>query len=135
MSPGIHRAGMSPALDRAAFAHDAVLILGPDGDQNAPGGAITVALCGAWTHEPPCPLAPHHTRVQRSGTEVTLRVLFAADPVDESHVRRLVDEALARGWGAAEDGSRTDWQLVESGASPVRPEEEDHARRLIRSCP
>ena len=123
---------MTPALHRVAFAHDAVLTLGPDGDQNAPGAAITVALCGSWTHEPPCPLAPHHTRVQRSGSEVTLRLLFAADPVDEPLVRRLVDQALARGWGDAEDGSRTDWQLVETGASPVRPEEEEHARRLVR---
>jgi hypothetical protein len=119
----------------SAFAHDAVLILDPGGDEHAPGGAITVALCGTWTHEPPCPLAPHHTRVHRSGTEVTLRLLFAADPADEAHVRRLVDQALARGWGAAEDGSRTDWQLIEAGASPVRPEEEDHAQRLIRSHP
>ena len=35
--------------------------------RGAPGGAITVALCGSWDHEPPCPLAPHHTRAHRSG--------------------------------------------------------------------
>ncbi len=117
---------------RAAFAHDAVLTLEPGGDEHAPGGAITVALCGSWSHQPPCPLAPHHTRVHRSGDEVTLRLLFAADPADEARVRRLVDEALARGWGDAEDGSRTGWRLIQAGPSPVRVEEENHARRLVR---
>jgi hypothetical protein len=118
---------------REPFAHDAVLVLDPDGDENAPGGAITVALCGSWSHEPPCPLAPHHTRVHRHGSEVTLRLLFAADPADEPRVRRLVDEVLARGWGDQPDGGRTGWRLVESGPSPVQFEEEDHARRLARS--
>jgi hypothetical protein len=117
---------------RQAFAHDAVLTLEPGGDENAPGGAITVALCGSWTHEPPCPLAPHHTHVHRSGTEVTLRLLFAAEPADEPRVRRLVDEVLARGWGDTPDGSRSFWQLQESGPSPVEFTEQDHARRLMR---
>jgi len=118
---------------RQPFAHDAVLVLDPDGDENAPGGAITIALCGSWSHEPPCPLAPHHTRVHRSGAEVTLRLLFAADPADEPRVRRLVDDVLARGWGDTPDGSRTTWQLLESGPSPVEFEEQDHAQRLTRS--
>ena len=116
------------------FAHDAVLTLDHGGDERAPGGAITVALCGSWSHEPPCPLAPHHTRVHRSGTEVTLRLLFAADPADEPRVRPLVDEALARGWGDDPDGEPHDVAAgLESGPSPVPPDEEDHARRLIRS--
>jgi hypothetical protein len=54
---------------REAFAHDAVVELAADGDDRAPGGAITVALCGSWSHEPPCPLAPHHTAAERSGRE------------------------------------------------------------------
>jgi hypothetical protein len=118
---------------RETFAHDAVLTLDDGGDERAPGGAITVALCGSWSHEPPCPLAPHHTGVHRSGDELTLRLLFAADPADEPRVRSLVDDVLARGWGDSPDGSRTTWRLVGSGRSPVRPEEETHARRLARS--
>jgi hypothetical protein len=116
---------------RRAFAHDAVLTL--DGDERAPGGAITVALCGSWSHDPPCPLAPHHTQASRSGAEVTLRLLFAAEPDDEARVRSLVDEALARGEGEDPDGVRTTWRLVRSGASEVRPDETEHAARLIRS--
>ena len=120
-------------MNRQAFAHDAVVVLDPGGDQHAPGGAITMALCGSWSHEPPCPLAPHHTRVHRTGSELTLRLLFAADPADEPRVRRLVEEVLARGWGDSPDGSRTTWELVESGPSPVDFAEAEHARRLARS--
>ena len=119
--------------DRQAFAHDAVLELAADGDDRAPGGAITLALCGSWSHEPPCPLAPHHTGVQRDGDEVTLRVLFAAAPDDEARVRALIDEALARGDGQNPEGVRTAWRLASSGPSPVRAEERPHAERLTRS--
>ena len=119
--------------DRRAFAHDAVLVLDPGGDDRAPGGAITVALCGSWSHEPPCPLAPHHTQARRDGGEVTLRVLFAAAPQDEQRVRALLEEALAGGEGADPDGVRTSWRLLRSSPSPVRPKERDHAERLLRS--
>jgi hypothetical protein len=122
-----------PSTTREVFAHDAVLDMAVDDDERSPGGAITVALCGSWSHEPPCPLAPHHTRAHRSGTEVTLRVLFAADPANERQVRELVEAALARGWGEDPDGVRSDWRLVNSGPSPVRPDEQEHAARLTRS--
>ena len=115
------------------FAHDAVLALAADGDERAPGGAITVALCGSWSHDPPCPLAPHHTGVRRSGQEATLRVLFAAEPAEEARVRALIEEALARGEGADPDGVPTTWRLLTAGPSPVRPDEQDHAERLTRS--
>ena len=118
---------------RSAFAHDAVLTLDDDGDDRAPGGAITVALCGSWSHDPPCPLAPHHTRAHRNGREVALRLLFAAEPEDEARVRSLVDETLARGWGDDPEGVRTTWRLVSSGPSEVRSEETEHVGRLIRN--
>jgi hypothetical protein len=117
---------------RQAFAHDAVLLLEEGGDERAPGGAITVALCGSVSHEPPCPLAPHHTRVHRTEDGLALRLLFAAEPADEPRVRALVEEALSRGWGDSPDG-RTTWDLVESGPSAVEDAEEAHAQRLIRS--
>jgi hypothetical protein len=118
---------------RQAFAHDAVLALESGGDERAPGGAITLALCGTWSHEPPCPLAPHHTDARRGGDEVTLRILFAAAPDDEARVRALIQNALARGDGEDPDGARTSWRLLRSGPSPVRAEEHDHAERLRRS--
>lgn len=115
---------------REAFAHDAVLLLEDGGDDRAPCGAITAALCGSVVHDPPCPLAPHHTRVHRTGTALTVRLLFAAEPADEPHVRQLVDDVLARGWGDSPAG-RTVWDLVESGPSPVALQEQAHALRLI----
>jgi hypothetical protein len=118
---------------REAFAHDAVVTMDRDGDDRAPGGAITLALCGRWSHEPPCPLAPHHTRADRTGAQLTLRVLFAATPADELAVRRLIDWALETGWGDDPGGGRTTWRLVRSGRSPVRDDEFAHAQRLARS--
>jgi hypothetical protein len=43
-----------------------VLALPPGADERAPGAAVTVAPCGHWEHEPPCPLAPHHVRAARA---------------------------------------------------------------------
>jgi hypothetical protein len=121
------------ALVRNGYAHDAVLTLERDGDDRAPGGAITLALCGSWSHRPPCPLAPHYTGVHRSGVELTLRLLFAADPADEQRVRNLVEETLAHGEGDTPDGSRTRWEVLRSGPSTVRPQERERIARLIRS--
>jgi hypothetical protein len=107
-----------------------VLVLGPDGDPNAPGGAITVALCGHWDHPPPCPLAPHHTRAAPGdGDTVRLRVLFAVEPEREGEVRALIGRALASGQQTGPDGRVTTWTVRFSGASPVRPEEADYGAR------
>lgn len=85
-------------MSRAAYAHDAVVILDRAGDTGAPGGAITVALCGHWDHEPLCPLAPHHTNaIPADGDTLRLRVLFAADPDDEPRLRSLIGQALSAG--------------------------------------
>src|SRR3954471_17009926 len=120
-------------MTRETYAHDAVLTLDADGDENAPGGAITVALCGSWSHEPPCPLAAHHTRAERAGDEERLRILFAAAPDDEQRVRRTIDDTLARGTGATPEGGHTRWRLVSSGPAEVSPAERAHADRLVRS--
>jgi hypothetical protein len=61
---------------RQAYAHEAVLWMAADGDERAPGAAVTVALCGRWDHEPPCPLASHFIDVVRDDGEVRLRILF-----------------------------------------------------------
>ncbi|MBO2454236.1 hypothetical protein J4573_44615 [Actinomadura barringtoniae] len=123
---------------RHTFAHDAVVAMEAGGDIRAPGGAVTVALCGTWQHEPPCPLAAHHTTAERTAQsdEVRLRVLFAAEPAAEARIRRQIETALSSsGLGAGfqgPDGLRTRWQLREAGPSSVRAEEADHAARLSR---
>jgi hypothetical protein len=119
-------------VTRTAYAHDAVVVLESGGDSRAPGGAITVALCGHWNHEPPCPLAPHHTDAT-PGDDDTLkvRVLFAAEPADEARVRSLIGQALSSGRLTGPDGRVTRWMVQSSAASPVRSDEADHAARLI----
>ena len=117
---------------RTAFAHEATLAMGPDGDVNAPGAAITVALCGSWDHQPPCPLAAHHTSAARAGDAVQLRILFAADPADEEVVRQRIADALRAGQLAGPDGTVTTWQLRRDNPAPVAATEADHASRLTR---
>jgi len=104
---------------RRPYAHDAVLVFGPDEDDRAPGGAITTALCGHWEHEPPCPLAAHYTGVTRAGDRLRLHILFAAAPADEVEVRRRIDQALS---------SR--WQVAGSGPGVIAADEQAHAARL-----
>ena len=67
----------------------------PDADLRAPGAAITVALCGHWDHEPPCPLAPHWVSVGEDDGELRVRILFAAEPDTEGEVRHLIEQALS----------------------------------------
>jgi hypothetical protein len=118
---------------RTAFAHDAVLDMDDDADLAAPGGAITTALCGAFTHPPPCPLAPHHTRAARQGDRVAVRVLFAAEPAREEEVRDRIDRALAAGFCDGPEGVRARWVLRDSAAGTVAEAEREHAGRLVAS--
>ncbi|WP_189327871.1 hypothetical protein [Streptomyces flaveus] len=117
---------------RQAFAHEAVVVMEADGDVRALGAAVTVALCGQWEHEPPCPLAPHHTAAERSGAEIRLRVLFAADPATEADVRSRIEGALARAGLNGPDGVTTRWQFDRARPSPVREDEAEHAERLVQ---
>jgi hypothetical protein len=84
---------------RQAFAQEAVLVMEPDADVRAPGAAVTVALCGHWDHEPPCPLAPHQVGVKEHDGELRVRILLEAEPDTQAQVRQLIDPALS---GAAE---------------------------------
>jgi hypothetical protein len=117
---------------RQAFAHEAVLAMAADGDMRAPGAAITVALCGHWDHQPPCPLAAHHTRVERVDDQVRLRTLFATDPQTEDTVRERIEHALSGGQLTGPDAVVTRWQLRSSGRSEVTADEAAHAERLTR---
>lgn len=105
----------------------------PDADTGAPGAAITAGLCGHWEHEPPCPIAPHHTSVERIEDAVRLRILFAVDPGREREVRHRIDRVLAGGELAGPDGRSTQWRLISSGESTVLPTESEHSRGLTRT--
>jgi hypothetical protein len=116
---------------RSAFAHDAVLDMEPDADLTGPGGAVTLALCGAFDHPPPCPIAPHYTGAERRDEAVAVRVLFATEAGREAEVRARIDEALAAGFCDGPDGTRTQWTYRGSAPSAVTEAERAHAQRLI----
>jgi hypothetical protein len=114
---------------REAFAHEAVLAMGPDADIRAPGAAITVELCGQFEHEPPCPLAAHHTHAERDGEDVRIRTLFATESDQETTVRDRIHATLSAGQLDAPSGI-TRWQLRSGGPCAVTSEERAHAERL-----
>jgi hypothetical protein len=118
---------------RTAFAHDAVLDMEPDADLTGPGGAVTLALCGAFDHAPPCPVAPHHTRADRCADGVAVRVLFATDAARETEVRARIDRALVAGSSDGPDGTCTRWTFRSSAPGTVTESERAHAARLIDS--
>jgi hypothetical protein len=117
---------------RQAFAQEAVLLMEPHADVRAPGAAVTVALCGHWDHEPPCPLAPHHVSAADDDGELRVRILFAAEPDKEDEVRHLIEQALS-GQLKFPDGFTTPWRLRASWPSEIPAEETGHAKLLIRS--
>ena len=117
---------------RAACALEALLVMADGADDRAPGGAVTLALCGDWDHAPPCPDAPHHTRTERAGSRLDVRVLFAVDPGREAAVRERIEAALATGRLVGPDGVTSEWRLTSIADSPVRATESDQAERLRR---
>lgn len=117
-------------MGRKAFAHDAVVTMRND-SPDALGGAITVALCGGWDHQPPCPLAPHFVSSDVDGETVIVRVVFATEPENEQRVRELIGEALASGRLTVPDGGVALWELRSATAGAVRAAEHDLAAGLI----
>ncbi len=118
---------------RGTFAHVAVIRIDPEADIRAPGAAITVALCGHWEHEPPCPLAPHHTHAERDAGEARLRIVFAAERADELEVRRRIDAALGAGELSGPAEVVTRWELVTSAAAAARETEREQTERVAAS--
>jgi hypothetical protein len=118
---------------RSAFAHEAEVVLAPGGDKRAPGAAITVALCGSWDHEPPCPLAPHHTQADRIGDAVRVRTVFAVEPGGEDAIRQRIEKALTGGTLQGPDDVTTHWDLRSSRPAAVSPDESELAARLIQT--
>ncbi len=116
---------------RQAYVHDAVVTMEPDGDVRAPGAAVTAALCGRWDHQPPCPLAPHHTAAERTADQVRLRVLFAAEPANEAEVRRRIEAALSGDGLTGPDGVTSRWRLGSARPGALRDDEAEHAEQLI----
>ncbi|MFH5822455.1 hypothetical protein [Georgenia sp. AZ-5] len=115
---------------REAYAHDAALAMAADADTRAPGAAVTQELCGHWEHEPPCPLAPHHTAAERRGGGVRLRIVFVTDPAREEEVRRRIGRALERGRLDGPAGT-VRWRLLTTAPGVLAAGERQHASSLM----
>jgi len=107
---------------RVAFVHQAVLELAPGADQQAPGAAVTVELCGHWDHDGPCRW-PHHTASDpQSGERLAIRTVFVSDPAEEPDVRRRIGKALLTGRLEGPAGLSR-WTVDHQGADePSSPE-------------
>jgi hypothetical protein len=121
---------------RSAYLHLATVAMEPAGDDEpapdiaALGAAVTRELCGSWDHPPPCRLAPHHSRPEREGDTVTLRIIFATESANEAVVRSRIDSALRQGSLTGPDGRTSRWEFLGSGPGELGPSEAEHARRL-----
>jgi hypothetical protein len=107
-----------------AYVYEAGLELAPGTDPRAPGGAVTVALCGHWDHEGPCRW-PHSSELDADAAPAQLRTVFAcgADEVDDVH--GAIDAAVR---GADE------WSVVTSARREPRGDEIELGARLAGSA-
>lgn len=108
---------------KRSFVQCAELMLEPGADPAAPGGAVTVALCGNWDHAGPCRW-PHQTAATWDERSGRVRVVFVAAPEDEDHVRALIDGALADGECVGPDGMLSRWTAAEQAAGILSESEE-----------
>ena len=110
---------MQPAGARRAFVHTAELVLEWDTPAEAPGGAVTLALCGAVDHQPPCRW-PHHSAIGPVSRPARFRTVFIATDEDEQAVRDRIDAALRAGT----------WGVRATGAGVLHVDEHELAERL-----
>jgi hypothetical protein len=100
--------------------HQADITFAPGADARAPGGAVTIALCGSWDHEGSCRW-PHQTSVEVSTTPATVRVVYVVDDEELGHVRRMIESALTSG---------DDWDTLAIGEATLTADETTLTRRL-----
>ena len=105
------------------FVHAAHIRLAPGGDERAPGGAITTALCGHWEHEGACRW-PHLTDIERrDGQDIHIRIVVGCRPDERPAVQATIVGALE---AATLDGPTglTTWTVVDQGSADATSEEQ-----------
>lgn len=113
---------------REAYVHTAMVELDLDGDPAAPGGAITVELCGHWEHEGVCRW-PHQTAVEATAPgRVVVRTVFASESADEPAARDRIVRALLRCELVGPQGLRR-WAVLSQSPAEPTPDEADFAAR------
>ena len=78
---------------RQAYVYEAELELAPGTDPRAPGGTVTVALCGHWDHEGPCRW-PHHSAIDTDTAPARLCTVFACADEEADSVQATIDDAV-----------------------------------------
>jgi len=114
---------------KRSFVQCAEVLLEPDADPAAPGGAVTLALCGSWDHDGACRW-PHQTSAAWDERRGCVRVVFVADAEDEMHVRALIDRALTGGECVGPDGTLNRWAATEHSAGVLSESEEALGTRI-----
>jgi hypothetical protein len=117
---------------KRTFVQCAEVLLEPGADPAAPGGAMTLALCGSWGHPGPCRW-PHETAAEWDGRRGKVRVVFMADAEDERQVRALIEQALASRECTGPDGKLSRWEATRHGAGILSASEEDWGSRIGES--
>jgi hypothetical protein len=114
---------------KQSFVQCAEVRLEADADPAAPGGAVTLALCGSWDHAGACRW-PHHTSATWDDGRGEVRVLFVAEEAEEMHVRDLIEHALAGGECVGPDGRLSRWEVTELVAGVLTEDEEALGGRI-----
>lgn len=114
---------------KRSFVQCADVQLEPGADPAAPGGAVTLALCGSWDHAGACRW-PHQTSAAWDERPGKVRVVFVADAEEENQVRALIERALASGECVGPDGKLSRWAALEHGAGILSESEEVLGARI-----
>ncbi len=110
-------------MNSKPLAVDIDLAMKETTDPRAPGGEITVALCGHWEHEAPCRW-PHNNRLATSGSPARLRSVIIVSDDERDEVLRRIETRLR---GDAR------WSVLAITAGDITGDEVDLADRLART--
>lgn len=100
----------------------AELVLTPGVDPNAVGGAVTVALCGALKHDPPCHW-PNNSAIDTTRSPAVFRTVFVASDDEAGEAEGRIVSALR---------SDAAWSVVSAGPGALTEDEDALGRRLAR---
>ena len=129
--PGNHDLAHVGSLDASSvrrndpepIAIDVELTLRDDTDPRAPGGEVTVALCGHWEHEGPCRW-PHNSRINADVSPAQLRTVIVIPAPERDEVVSSIEARLR-------DDTR--WSVVKFETTDIHDDEQDLAERLAQS--
>lgn len=107
-------------MSRSPVGVDVELVIEAATDPRAPGGEVTVALCGHWEHAGACRW-PHNSSIAAGSNPSRLRTVVVVRDDDR-------DEVIARIEGALRGDAR--WTVVSFATGPIRADEEALAERL-----